>query len=617
MSESGTSAASAAAEAKAKGNTAFSAKRYDEAIQHFTEAIKHDATDHVFFSNRSACYASIGKYEEAREDGEQCVKLKPDWHKGYARKGLAEFFLERWDDAAETYKAGLKLAPEDPGLKEGLQKAMDAKYDVAGARPAKRQRTGGGAPPGSTMLGDFDDTMLAQAAARNPKIAEYMKDDAFMKKLNAFRGILRMSQDSASAEGMLSTLVREEPRLLVTALAARGINIDSSFLAPREERREPEQSKPAPPSAETAKNSTPSPAAASAPSKPPQKEVAVKEDSRTPEQKEADDLKAKGNELYKKRCFDEAISLYEQAIAKQPNDMTYYFNKCAAWIEMGDEHYQKVLDTCQDLLNRRYEMNSANPGGASFEKVAKVYSRMASVYERMKKFDDAIAMYNKALTEDNARQTRNALRECERAKEKFEKEAYLDSGKAEEQREQGNECFKNKDWAGAKRCYDEALRRNPSDAKLYSNRAAALTKLLAYPDALRDLDECLKLDPKFIKAYSRKGAAHFFMKEYNKALEAYEKGLAEDPSNEECQKGKEQVMSKIMETSRSDEVDEEQVRHAMADPEIQRILKDPQVNMFLKQMKEDPKKAQEAIRKDQQLASALDKLIAAGIVRIR
>merc|ERR1719284_2234771 len=170
---------------------------------------------------------------------------------------------------------------------------------------------------------------------------------------------------------------------------------------------------------------------------------------------------------------------------------------------------------------------------------------MASVHEKRKEFGQAIEFYNKALTEDNNRTTRNALREIERAKEKFEKESYIDPEKAEEHRQKGNDFFKEQNWASAKTEYDEGIKRNPKDAKLYSNRAAALTKLLAYPDALKDLDECLKLDPKFVKAYSRKGAAHYFMKEYHKALEAYEKGLAQDPSNEECQEGKEQVISKI------------------------------------------------------------------------
>merc|ERR1719160_657043 len=220
-------------------------------------------------------------------------------------------------------------------------------------------------------------------------------------------------------------------------------------------------------------------------------------------------------------------------------------------------------------------MNSALSGGASFEKGAKVFCRMASCYEKQNMFDEALAMYSKATTEDNSRQTRNAIRECERKKEKWEKEKALDPEGAEKRREQGNEHFKNQEWAKAKTEYDEAVRRNPSDAKLYSNRAAALTKLLAYPDALRDLDECIKLDPTFVKAYSRKGAAHFFMKEYSKALEAYGKGLAIDPKNAECLAGKEQVVRRIQETSSSTEVDEEQIRHAMADPEIQRILKDP------------------------------------------
>lgn len=105
-----------AAEAKARGNAAFAEKDFATAIKHFTEAISH-STHHVFYSNRSACYASLGEYEKALEDGSECVKLKPDWPKGYARKGLAEFFLKRYDEAAETYKKGLELAPEDPSLK--------------------------------------------------------------------------------------------------------------------------------------------------------------------------------------------------------------------------------------------------------------------------------------------------------------------------------------------------------------------------------------------------------------------------------------------------------------------------------------------------------------------
>merc|ERR1711920_435683 len=262
----------------------------------------------------------------------------------------------------------------------------------------------------------------------------------------------------------------------------------------------------------------------------------------------------------------------------------------------------------------RYEINSASPGGGSFEKVAKVYNRMASVCEKRKEYAQGIEYLNKALTEDNNKQTRNALRDLEAKKDKAEKDAYLDPAKAEEHREKGNEFFKAQNWADAKKEYDEGVRRNPKDPKLYSNRAAALTKLLAYPDALKDLEECLKLDPTFVKAYSRKGAAHFWMKEYNKALKAYDDGLKIEPENPECIQGREQVFAKIQESQRG-EVDEEQIRHSMADPEIQNILHDPQINMFLKEMQSNPKEAQKAMNADKKLQEAVEKLMAAGIIR--
>lgn len=509
------------------------------------------------------------------------MKLKPDWPKGYTRKGLAEYFLKKYDDAAETYKAGLKLAPDDATLKEGLAKAMDAKYEVPGA--------GGGGLFG----GSFDPSALAMAAATNPKIKEYMQDKALMQKVTMLMQL--GSTNPTMQQQLVMQMMQQDPRVLEIVMAMRGMDV-TTMGADSESPSEPASSPPPKP-------------------KPAKEEPPPPEDLRTPEQKEADELKNKGNELYKKKQFKEALEMYEKAIQKEPNDLTYYNNKNAVYIEMGDEYFDRVLENCKDLINRRYEINSANPGGASFEKVAKVFARMASVYEKRKQYAEAIEYYNKALTEDNNRHTRNALRECERAKEKFERESYVDPEKAESHREKGNEFFKAQKWADAKQEYDEAIKRNPQDAKLYSNRAAALTKLLAYPDALRDLDECLKLDPTFVKAYSRKATAHFFMKEYHKALQAYEQGLKLEPNNEECLKGKEQVLNKISETSRSGQVDEEQIRHAMADPEIQQILHDPQINMFLREMQEHPQRAQAAMMADAKLAEAVSKLVAAGIIR--
>lgn len=111
---------------KDQGNKAFAAKKYDEAIDLFTQAIALDPSNHVLFSNRSAAKAGLRQWKQALEDAEQTVKLKPSWGKGYARKGAALHGAKRFDDAIAAYEAGLKVE-DSPALRKGLEEVKDAK----------------------------------------------------------------------------------------------------------------------------------------------------------------------------------------------------------------------------------------------------------------------------------------------------------------------------------------------------------------------------------------------------------------------------------------------------------------------------------------------------------
>merc|ERR1719401_2093899 len=220
-----------------------------------------------------------------------------------------------------------------------------------------------------------------------------------------------------------------------------------------------------------------------------------------------------------------------------------------------------------DVVERKGEIMEKNREGASFEKIGKLFLRVGTCYERKKDFDKALEFFGKAKAENNDKHVRNAIRDCENAKAKHEKEAYVNPELAEEENEKAKAHFQKQEYVEAKKCYDEAVKRNPSEAKFWANRAAALMKLCAYPDAIRDCEECLKLDPKFVKAHARKGQCYAVMKDYNKAVKAFQEGLAVDPNDAACQSG----MADINNSLGSREVDEAQVQQAMKDPEIQKI----------------------------------------------
>jgi len=119
----------AAAEAKAKGNDFFTKKKYPEAIEWYSKAIKADPKDPTFYSNRCAAYMAIDKFEEALKDAESCIRLQPSWVKGWYRKGAALVSLSRYEEAAMAFRKGLEIEPQNDDLKNRLADAeRQAKY---------------------------------------------------------------------------------------------------------------------------------------------------------------------------------------------------------------------------------------------------------------------------------------------------------------------------------------------------------------------------------------------------------------------------------------------------------------------------------------------------------
>lgn len=55
------------------------------------------------------------------------MSIKPEWAKGYQRKGLAEFYLQKLEDSEKSYTTGLQMDPNNALLQEGLKRVQEEK----------------------------------------------------------------------------------------------------------------------------------------------------------------------------------------------------------------------------------------------------------------------------------------------------------------------------------------------------------------------------------------------------------------------------------------------------------------------------------------------------------
>ncbi|XP_071536017.1 stress-induced-phosphoprotein 1 [Panulirus ornatus] len=532
----------------------------------------------------NACLEA-GNLKEAVSHYSKAIEIDPENHVLYSNRSAAYAKLGQYRDALNDAEKVLLFKPDwaKGYSRKGaalaylgqLSEAMAAYQKGLQLDPNNQQLKDGLAEcrskiaqqGGGRMLNPFHDPNFMEHLKEDPRTKEFMKDPEFVKTMQE-----------------LST----NPQALGTKLNDKRILTTLSVLMGMEASTDDDDVDPSPPPPK--KNTT-------VPSKEENMEV-----DKTPEQLQALKEKDAGNAAYKKKDFQTALQQYDKAIELDPTDMTFVSNKAAVYFEMHD--YQQCISTCEKAV----EVGRENR--ADFKLIAKAFTRIGNAYKALKDYEKAKVYYEKSLSEHRTPDTKELLSKLEKLIKEQRRLAYIDPAKSEEEKEKGNEFFRKGEYPTAIKHYTEAILRNPDDAKLYSNRAACYTKLAEFSLGLKDCDECIRLEPNFVKGYVRKGKIHQGLKQYTKAQDAYQKALDIDANCQDALDGFRECMMAV-------NSDPEEVRkRAMADPEVQQILKDPAMRMILEQMHADPRALLDHLN-NRDIAIKIQKLLQSGLISIR
>lgn len=195
---------------------------------------------------------------------------------------MALHAMGRYDEAIQDYEKGIQLNPDNAQIKQSLQKCKDEKAEEE-----------------SGAMGMFGPQAMTKLMS-NPRIAAYFQDPVFK---NTFELVKRDPQT-------LMQVMQRDPRFMDVFKELTGIdlmNMQEQQLKKKEQeeelRKKAEEERKRKELEEAERRRR-------------EEEEALPEEEKLKLQtkKQAEALKAEGNELYKKKEFAQALEKYERAI---------------------------------------------------------------------------------------------------------------------------------------------------------------------------------------------------------------------------------------------------------------------------------------------------------------
>ncbi|CAL0328096.1 unnamed protein product [Lupinus luteus] len=126
---------------KDQGNEFFKSGKYLKAAALYTQAIKKDPSNPTLYSNRAAAFLQLDKLSKALDDAEMTIKLKPEWEKGYFRKGSILEAMKRYDDALAAFQIALQYNPKSQEVSKKIKNINQLVRDSKRAEEVENMRS--------------------------------------------------------------------------------------------------------------------------------------------------------------------------------------------------------------------------------------------------------------------------------------------------------------------------------------------------------------------------------------------------------------------------------------------------------------------------------------------
>uniref|UniRef100_A0A3Q2D2E4 Sperm associated antigen 1 n=1 Tax=Cyprinodon variegatus TaxID=28743 RepID=A0A3Q2D2E4_CYPVA len=273
-------------------------------------------------------------------------------------------------------------------------------------------------------------------------------------------------------------------------------------------------------------------------------------------------LKNEGNLLFKNGQFADALEKYSQAIqgyadSGDPQDLCIlYSNRAACYLKDGNS--QDCIQDCTRALELQpFSLKPLLRRAMAYESLER-YRKAYVDYKTVLQIDISVQAAHDSINREklpdiplvplSAQQHRREEPPSEEVLQARAQKASEDAGVFKGPRirfsalkQEGNEFVKKGQYQEALGKYTECLKLKPKECAIYTNRALCYLKLERFTEAKQDCDAALGLERDNKKAFYRRALANKGLKDYLACSSDLQEVLRLDPNVQEAEKELEEV----------------------------------------------------------------------------